>query len=96
MKIKSVTKYNFKGKEFNTLEEIKEEIHNTIGLEVIDKINRVCPPQRHKDLFELLKVLCSPEVRNVLIECYSVTFEKEIQDFDYMSEEIETVNILDL
>lgn len=96
MKIEAVTKYNYKGKEYKTLEEIKEAVHNTIGLEVIDKINRVCPPQKHKDLFKLLEVLCLPEVRETLTECYSITFERETQDFDYNTEETETINILDL
>ena len=96
--IKSITKYNFKGKEYNSLKEIKEEIHNTIGLEVLDKIVRVCPPQKHKDLFNLLDVLCSKEVREVLTDCYSVTFEQDVTDYDNNSfnSDIEEINILDI
>lgn len=30
MKIKAITKYPFKGKEYNSLKEIKEELHNII------------------------------------------------------------------
>ena len=40
MKIKAITKYPFKGKEYNSLKEIKEEVHNIIGEEVLDKINK--------------------------------------------------------
>jgi hypothetical protein len=93
MEIKAVTKYNFKGKEYFTLKEIKEDIQNTIGLEVLDKIVRVCPPQKHKDLFNLLDVLCSPNVRKVLMECLNVTFDSEPEFF---GEEVETINVLDI
>lgn len=91
-KIKTVIRYVFKGKEYKTLQDIKEEIHNTIGLEVIDKINRVCPPIKHKDLFNLLEVLCKKDVRDVLMDCYShtVTFYDE-----YYDDPIETINVLD-
>lgn len=87
MKIKPVTRYLFKGKEYNSLKEIKEAVHNTIGEEVLDKINRVCPPEQHKNLFKMLDVLCSPEVRKTLLECYTITFEENDED--------EEINILD-
>lgn len=90
--IQAITKYKFKGVEYNSLKEIKEEIHNTIGLEVLDKVMRVCPPQKHKDLHNLLDLLCSPEVRKVLIDCYSHTFE-EVDDFDNTSQ---IINVLDI
>lgn len=93
MKIKAVTKYVYKNKEYSSLKELKEEIHNTIGLEVLDKIVRVCPPQKHKDLFKLLEVLCSPDVRKVLTECLNITFDSEPEFFN---DEIETINILDV
>ena len=92
MEIIPKIKYPFKGKEYEKLEDIKKEIHNTIGEEVLDKIIRVCPPQRHKDLFKMLDVLCSPDVRKVLIECYNVTIEK----YEEHSLQSETVNILDI
>lgn len=92
MKVEAVTKYKFKGIEYESLNSIKETLHNTIGLEVIDKINRVCPPMKHKDLFNLLEVLCTPQVRKVLTECYNVTFE-EIDEFDQTSQ---TINVLDI
>lgn len=93
MKIKEVKKYIYKGKEYNSLLELKNEIENIIGLEVLDKIVRVCPPQKHKDLFKLLEVLCSPEVRKVLTECLNITFESEPEFF---GDEIEEINILDI
>lgn len=93
MKVKQITKYIYKNKEYSSLKELKEEIQNTIGLEVLDKIVRVCPPQRHKDLFNLLDVLCSPDVREVLRECLNITIESEPEFF---GDEIETINILDI
>lgn len=38
--VTAITKYKFKDKEYNSLKAIQEEIHNTIGEEVIDKINK--------------------------------------------------------
>lgn len=90
--IQVVNRYIFKGKEYKTLQDIKEEIHNTIGLEVIDKINRVCPPIKHKDLFNLLEVLCQKDVREILMDCYS--YDVVIYD-DEDGEPIEKINILD-
>jgi hypothetical protein len=95
MKIKAIQKYLYKGKEYNSLEEIKEEIHNIIGLEVLDKINRVCPPQKHKDFIKMLDVLCSPEVRKVLVECFNVKFDEEFIDEDGCYHE-SSINILDI
>lgn len=91
--IKTITKYSYKGKEYNSLKELKDHIHNVIGEEVLDKINRVCPPEQHKNLFKMLDVLCSPEVRKVLLECYNVTFLQEDGE-GYNTETVET-NILD-
>jgi hypothetical protein len=93
MKVESITKYIWNGKEYNSLSEIKDAITDKIGLEVIDKINRVCPPEKHEDLFKLLDVICSPDVREVLTECLNVTFE---QSPDYFGDEVEEVNILDI
>lgn len=86
MKIKVITKYGFKGEEFKTLKEVQDRIHNIIGEEVIDKINKNCDV-RHKDLFKMLDILCSPEVRKTLLECLNNTIENEDE---------ETINILDL
>lgn len=90
--IKPVTKYSYNGREFNSLKEIKDEIHNIIGGEVLDKIVKVCPPQKRKDLFRLLDVLCSPDVRDTLMKCYNVTFE----EVDDCTLEVKTINILDI
>jgi hypothetical protein len=87
MKVKAVTRYPFKGKEYNSLKAIKEEVHNIIGLEVLDKVNRKIE-LRHKDLLPLLELLCSKEVRDVLVECLSITYYDEFEDKD--------INILDI
>jgi hypothetical protein len=92
MKIKEVTRYVYKDKEYKTLKEIKEAVENTIGEEVLDKINKTIEI-RHKDLIPLLDLLCSPEVRKVLLESLNITFER-YKDFE--EEETETINILDL
>lgn len=92
MKVKEITKYVFKGKEYKSLKEIKEEIHNTIGLEVLDKVARVCPLERHRDYEKLLNLLCSKEVRDVLIECLSVEFDEG----DDCQDNVITTNILDI
>jgi hypothetical protein len=91
MKVKAITKFIYKGKEYNSLKEIKEDIHNTIGTEVIDKITKTVGI-RHKDLFKLLDILCEPEIRKVLTECLNVEFE----DYNEFSDTSETINVLDL
>jgi hypothetical protein len=91
-KIKELKKYVYNGVEFNSLEAIKEEIHNIIGYEVLDKINRVAPPQKHKDFIKILEVLCQPDVRKVLLDCLNVTFE----EYDDYEELHTTINVLDL
>ena len=95
MKIKQVTKYEFKGVEYSSLKDIKEKIHDIIGVEVIDKINRVCPPQKHADLFKLLDVLCMPEVRKVLTEVLNVEYEIFDMEDDFR-DSVTTANVLDL
>lgn len=98
MKVEAITKYLYKGVEYKSLKDIKEKIHDIIGFEVLDKINRVCPPAKHKDFIKLLDVLCSKEVREVLKECYSVEFEQEVYSDDWVGigQETETINILDI
>ena len=91
MKVKTVTKYTYKGKEYSSLKDIQNHLHNTIGEEVIDKINSKIEI-RHKDLFVLLDILCSKEVREVLREVLNVTFER----WNDEDEQSETINILDL
>lgn len=98
MKIQEITKYTFKGKEYNTLNEIKEDVHNTLGLEVLDKMIKVCPPQKRKDLYKLLDVLCSKEIREVLTECLNITFEVPLTDYDdnCLNYDTTEINILDI
>ena len=90
MKVTTVTRYVYKGKEYNSLEAIKEELHNTIGLEVLDKVTKNCPLQRHRDYQVLLDLLCRKDVREVLLECLNVTFDHWDED-----DEVYTVNVLD-
>lgn len=91
MEIKAITKYLYKGKEYKSLQEIQNEIHNTIGLELLDKMQRTCPLEKHRDYEKLLALLCSPEIRTMLTDCLNVTFNKIDEDGDE-----ETINILDL
>ena len=90
MKVTTVTRYVYKGKEYNSLEAIKEELHNTIGLEVLDKVTKNCPIQRHRDYQVILDLLCRKDVREVLLECLNVTFDHWDED-----DEVYTVNVLD-
>lgn len=90
MKVEILTKYKYQNQEFNSLQDLQNFVHDKIGVEVIDKINRVCPPQKHKDLFNLLDVLCSKDVRETLTELLNI--EVTIED----EEEEDTVNILDI
>ena len=89
--IKAITKYKFKGVEYNSLLEVQNKIHDIIGLEVLDKIQRVCPLEKHKDYLKLLDLLCSKEVRTVLTDVLNVTFEVEGET----TEQDEEINILD-
>lgn len=89
--IKTVTKFKFKGVEYNNLSEIKDKIHNTIGEELFDKMQRICPLEKHKDYFVLLDLICSPPIRKMLLECLDVDFEIEGERFN----DGEVINILD-
>lgn len=90
--IKTVTKYQFKGQEFSTLKEVQDFVHNIIGEEVLDKINKTCDI-RHKDWLKMLEILCSKDVRETLLECYNVTYD---HSNEYDDSEDEKLNILDL
>lgn len=96
MQIKQVQRYIFNGKEYNSLKEIKDEVENIIGLEVLDPINRTCPLQKHEDYFKLLELLCKPQIREVLTKYLNVTFEKPVEEHDNVFGESETVNVLDI
>ena len=103
MKINSITKYKFNDKEYNSLKEIKDEVENIIGEEVLDKIQRTCPLAKHADYLKLLNLLCSPDIRKVLNTYLNITFEREVDVSDYdrlnyytYTDPIETINILDI
>lgn len=91
MKVKTITKYTYKGQEYNSLKDIQDKLHNIIGEEVIDKINKKIDI-RHKDLFILLDIICSKEVREVLTEVLKV----EVERYNEYDDKTETINILDL
>lgn len=91
MKVKTITKYTYKGQEYNSLKDIQDKLHNIIGEEVIDKINKKIDI-RHKDLFILLDIICSKEVREVLTEVLKV----EVEIYNEYDDKTETINILDL
>lgn len=91
MKIQTITKYTYKGKEYKSLKELQDEIYNIIGEEVIDKINKTVEI-RHKDLFKLLDILCEPEVRKVLTEVLNI----EYSEYNEYEDKTEVFNILDL
>jgi len=92
MKVKAVTRFVFKNKEYKSLKDIQAEIHNIIGEEVLDRINKTIEI-RHKDLLPLLQILCSKEVRETLTECLNVTYEQEP---DYEDDNTTEINILDI
>lgn len=95
MKIDSITKYVFEGKEYTSLKDIQEEIHNTIGVEVLDKIAKTCPLQKHKDYQTLLDLICSKNVRDILVKCLTVEYDYIIEE-NWQGDEIEATNILDI
>ena len=95
MKVQRITKFVYKGTEYKSLKELKGKLHDTIGIEVLDKISKTCPLQKHKDYFKLLDLLCSPEVRKVLTECLNVTFE-ELDEHDHSMHGAIEKNVLDI
>ena len=99
-KIKTVTKYTFKGVEYNSLKEVQDAVHNTIGTEFFDKMQRLCPLGKEKDYFKLLELICSKEIREMLIDCFTTTYIETSVDIDsserYCGEIKTIVNILDV
>jgi hypothetical protein len=95
MKIKAITKYTFKGEEYSSLKEIKEEIHNIIGFEILDKVAKTCPLEKHRDYEKLLNLLCDKDIRNILLDCLNVEFD-EITEKTFSGDIVETINILDV
>lgn len=97
--IKQRTVYTYKGQDYETLKEVQDAVHNTIGEEFLDKMQRVCPLEKHEDYFKLLDLMCSPEIRKLLIECFSVTYTEVQPDIDdsgiYQGDETLEYNILD-
>lgn len=97
MEVQAITKFTFKGQEYKSLKEIQDVLHNTIGEEVLDKINKTCPLQKHADYLKLLHLLCSKDIRKVLVECLTVTFTDVEYSGKYNEyEENVVTNILDI
>ena len=97
MEVQSITKYKLNNNEYSSLQEIKDEVENIIGEEVLDKINKTCPLAKHADYLKLLKLLCSPDVRKVFNTYLNITFEKEIDSINFSEHQLtETINILDI
>jgi hypothetical protein len=94
MSVQRVTRYVYKGKEYKSLLDIQSKIHDTIGEEVLDVINRKVDI-KHKDLFVLLEILTSPKVRETLVDCFSEFIEEEDWDDHGVPKTIVT-NILDI
>ena len=90
-RIKKINKYVYKSVEYNSLKEVQNKIHDVIGIHVLDEINKKCPPMNHRDFHKMLDILCSPNVRNVLMECYTV----DVRFYDEYNDEEEVINILD-
>lgn len=91
MEVQAITKFKFQGKEYTSLKEIQDTLHNTIGEELLDQMQRQCPLEKFKDYDILLKLICSPDIRKMLLEVLDVTFVQVDED----GEETE-INILDL
>lgn len=88
MLVKQITKYVFQNVEYSSIKDLQDKLHDTIGIEVLDLINKQCDI-RHKDLLKLLDIICSPEVRKVLKQCLNVEIElddeevKNVLDFNF-------------
>lgn len=89
-KIKAITKYTYKDKEYSSLKELQSAISDVIGREVLDPIMRKIDI-RHKDILILFEMLTSKEIRDVLIENLNITYTWTDEDGDE-----ETINILDI
>jgi hypothetical protein len=88
--IKSRTVYTYKGEDYNSLDAVKTEIENSLGV-VIDQINKVLPV--HKQIasdqkLAILEVLTAN--KELLVELLTVEF---VDDNDWQG--TKTFNILD-
>lgn len=100
MKIKTVERFIFKDIEYKSLKEVQDKIHNTIGEELFDKMERICPLEKRRDYFKLLDIICDPDMRRILIECLTTTFVEVSPDIDssgiYQGDVNTEINILDI
>jgi hypothetical protein len=93
--IQTIEKYKFEGKEFDSLQKVKTHIENEIGTKIIDEITKVCPPQKFKDVPNILEVLTKKENRDLLLKYLNVEFEKKIP-YANSFQDTESINIFDL
>lgn len=91
MIIDKVERFLYKNKEYKSLKELKEHLHNIIGEEVIDKINKSCEI-RHKDLLKLLEILCDRDVRSILMDCLNI----HVEIYDDCNDKTIIKNVLDI
>lgn len=91
--VKTVQKYNFDNKEFNSLKDLKSYVESMLGKHVIDKIMVVCPPERISNVLKVLDLLSQKDIRETLTKYLNVTYEHE--STEYVSG-YENRNILDL
>lgn len=79
----------YRGKEYRTLNEIKEIVENEIGVKIIDKFDDFVP---RKNYLKVLEVLAHPENRVTLTRLLNVTYHVDPDVFPSDEER----NILDL
>lgn len=87
-----ITKFEFDGIEYDSLNKIKDVVETKIGEEVVEKIIKAAPDAwRCKEAIH--DVLCSPEVRKSLLKYLDVEYE---DFFDrHSNSEPKVKNILD-
>lgn len=84
-------KYQYKDKVFDNLKDIKKEVEDVIGKEVMELITKKTNVE-FKDLLKLFEIITSKHVRTVLNECLNV----EVEVYNQKLEKLEVMNILDL
>lgn len=90
--IKTITRYKYDGKEYDNLNKVKEVVENRIGEMVIDEVFTPYHGYASKMKLEMLKILCSPDVRKELLDLLNLDFETETD----MNPRTKWVNILDI
>ena len=92
MGVEQINKYVYNGKEYSSLADIRDYLHNRIGEELLHKMTYECPLEKHKDYDKLLSLICSRSIRDMLVECLSVRYSYTDED----TEECVVINVLDV